>query len=247
MSLTLPAGQIAGLVGHNGAGKTTMLRILTGVLRPTAGVVRLAGHPLYRDRIETAAGKRLTGAVADVPPFYDRLTAREFVRFSAQMYGLAASAELERRIADLLMYFQLDEDGDQRVATYSLGMRKKTAVCAALVHDPAVMILDEPFDGLDPAARRGLKEVLRSHAARQRTVLLSTHGLEVAQDFCDRIIVIHRGRIIADGDMVHLRSLVGARPMAPLEEVFLRLTGRHEGDAAPPDERGQLADVGASP
>lgn len=226
VSLAIQPGQIAALVGHNGAGKTTMIRIMTGVLRPTAGSVRLARRALYQDRVQMAAAKRLTGVVADNPPLYGRLTAREFVRFSARIYGLADSPHLERRISGLLASVELDEDADRRIVGYSLGMRKKTAVCAALVHDPALLIMDEPFDGLDPLVRRSLKGALRAYAARGRAVLLSTHALELAQELCDRIIAIHRGRLIADGSVDDLRAMVGAVEDAPLEDVFFLLIDR---------------------
>ena len=175
------------------------------------------------------------GAVADEPPLYGRLTAREFVRFSARIYGLAEGRALERRIADLLASVQMDEDADRRIDGYSLGMRKKTAVCAALVHDPALLVMDEPFNGLDPLARRGLKGALRAHAERGRAVLLSTHALELAQELCDRIIAIDRGRVIADGGVTDLRALVGAPSTTPLEDVFFLLTDRTR--PIPPGER----------
>ncbi len=227
VSLVVPAGQIVGLVGHNGAGKTTMLRILTFLLRPDAGAVRIAGHALYHDPKETAAAKRLVGAVSDIPLLYERLTGREFVRFIGQTYGL--SSGLEDRVATLLAHFELAEHGDRRIGSYSLGMRKKTALCAALVHDPALVVLDEPFDNLDPEARRRLKDALRELARANGAVLLSTHGLEVVQGLCDRVVVLHRGRIRADGTLDDLRRLAGAGAAESLEDVFFRLTDRPTG------------------
>jgi len=227
VSLVVPAGQIVGLVGHNGAGKTTMLRILTFLLRPNAGAVRVAGHALYHDPAETAAAKRLVGAVSDIPLLYERLTGREFVRFIGQTYGL--SSGLEDRVATLLAHFELAEHGDRRIGSYSLGMRKKTALCAALVHDPALVVLDEPFDNLDPEARRRLKDALRELARANGAVLLSTHGLEVVQGLCDRVVVLHRGRIRADGTLDDLRRLAGAGAAESLEDVFFRLTDRPTG------------------
>lgn len=232
LALTIHPGEIVALVGHNGAGKTTFLRVLTGLLRPIAGDISVAGHPLYREgargRAEMAAAKRLMGSVADTPTLYERLTGREFVRFLAGFYGIAEGPALEQRIAALFAFFRLDDQADQRIATYSLGMKKKIAVCAALIHDPAMIILDEPFDGLDPAARLCLKDALRAAARRGRAILLSTHGLEVAEDLSTRIVVIHHGRIIADGDMAYLRHLAGADNALNLEGVFFRLTGQGE-------------------
>jgi len=235
LSVTIPSGQIAALVGRNGAGKTTLLRIMTGLLRPTgrphtkAGTVAIAGHLLYqggaRGREEMAAAKRMTGAVADQPPLYDRLTGREFIRFSAEFYSVARGAALEQRISELLVFFDLEDKADNRIGGYSLGMRKKTAVCAALVHNPRMLILDEPFDGLDPMSRLHLKDALRAQSRYGRAILLSTHGLEVAEDLSDRVLVLDQGRIIADGDMAHLRSITGSDDSDRLETVFLRLVG----------------------
>jgi len=243
LSLSIPPGQIAALVGHNGAGKTTLLRIMTGLLRPSgrpgasAGTVSICGRLLYqggaRGREEMATAKRLTGAVADQPPLYDRLTGREFVRFSAQFYGIAVGTPLERRIAELLAFFHLDGDADRRIGGYSLGMKKKTAVCAALVHGPRMLILDEPFDGLDPMSRLHLKDALRAQAQGGGAILLSTHGLEVAEGLSDRVIVLDHGRIIADGAMADLRHLTGSHASDHLETVFFRLVGADTNNAGP--------------
>ncbi len=236
LSLSIPSGQIVALVGHNGAGKTTLLRILTGLLRPTRGTVRVAGHTLYlpgaAGRAETARAKALTGSMADNPILYDRLTAREFLRFVAGAYGVPRGPALDHHIDDLMAFFRMGEHADRRIVGYSKGTRVKTAVCAALIHDPALIILDEPFDGLDPASRLHLKDVLRAHASRGRAVLLSTHGLEVAEGVSNRVVVLDHGHIIADGDMGHLRLLAGANPTDHLETVFFRLTGDDEGLAA---------------
>ncbi len=217
LDLEVRSGEIVGFLGPNGAGKTTTLRVCAGLLRPDGGEVRIAGFSLAREPL--AARARL-GFVPDRPFLYDRLSALEFLDFIAALYDVPEQ-EARGRADDLLARFELDGAARDFIEGYSLGMKQKLAVAAALIHDPPLLLLDEPLQGLDPQGARVLKDLLRERAARGLGVLVSTHLLEVAERLCDRVVILHRGRKLAAGTLAELR---GARADATLEDVFLALT-----------------------
>jgi ABC-2 type transport system ATP-binding protein len=226
VDLTVRAGEIYGLLGPNGAGKTTTVTMCTGLLRPTAGTIEVAGWDVAR---EPRQAKRLIGYVPDEPYLYEKLTGREFVSFMGEMYGVRGRA-LRERVEELLRYFDLTPAADSLIGGYSHGMKQKTGLCAMLVHDPLLVVLDEPTVGLDPRSARLLKHTVQSLAAQGRAVLLCTHVLEVAQSVCDRIGILQGGRIIAEGTLDELRRLAHAAggdsiAAQSLEDIFLQLTG----------------------
>jgi ABC-2 type transport system ATP-binding protein len=217
VSIAVEPGEIVGFLGPNGAGKTTTLRVVSGLLRPDQGLVTIAGHPLAT---EPLAAKRALGFVPDRPYLYERLTAYEFLAFVAALYDVPAEVARERGEA-LLQRLGLLGEARDLIESYSLGMRQKTALAAALLHDPPLLLLDEPLVGLDPQGARVLKDLLRERAARGAGVLVSTHLLDVAERLCDRVVILRRGRVVASGTLASLR---GARADATLEDVFLELT-----------------------
>jgi ABC-2 type transport system ATP-binding protein len=221
LDLTVGAGEIVGFLGPNGAGKTTTLRCCAGLLQPDAGDIVIAGRSLAREPLEARA--RL-GFVPDRAFLYDRLTAWEFLDFVGALYRVGA-AEARTRAGALLEQLGLGDEANELIESYSLGMRQKVSVAAALLHDPALVLLDEPLGGLDPQSARGLKDLLRERAARGRGVLVSTHLLDVAERLCDRVVVLHRGRKRAEGTLAELR---GPSASATLEDVFLALTRDRE-------------------
>jgi len=220
VSLEVGAGEIVGFIGANGAGKTTTLRCVSGLLAPDAGRVLVAGADL--GRMPRAAKSRL-GLVPDRPFLYERLSAREFLAFVAALYDLPVDASA-RRAEELLERLSLAGDADRLIETYSLGMRQKTAIAAAFLHSPPLLLLDEPLTGLDPASARTLKGMLREHARAGGGVLASTHLLDVAERLCDRVVILAAGRVVAEGTLESLSKAHGGRS---LEDVFLEL-GRGE-------------------
>jgi ABC-2 type transport system ATP-binding protein len=220
IDLAVPAGELFGFLGPNGAGKTTTLRMIAGILQPTAGRVRIGGIELARDPV---AAKMQLGFIPDRPFIYEKLTGAEFLRFVAGLYQ-QEGPEIERRGRELLGLFDLEEWRDELVESYSHGMRQKLIIASAFVHRPAVIVVDEPMVGLDPKAAKILKELFREYVRRGNTIMMSTHTLEVAQNLCDRIAIIQRGEIRACGTMDELQS-TEEYAGAGLEEIFLRLTG----------------------
>ncbi len=226
LDCTIEAGAVFGFIGPNGAGKTTTIRIMAGLLAPTAGTVLLGGHDIGR---EPEAAKAITGYLPDHPFLYDKLTALEFLRFVGGLYGLGGS-ELERRAAELLAQFGLAERATELTETYSHGMKQRLALAAALVHRPSILVLDEPMVGLDPQGAVALRRLLVELSARGVTIFLSTHSLNVAEALCDRIGILDRGRLVALGSLAELRTSAAARldPLddnGSLESVFLAITG----------------------
>jgi len=223
LDLTVASGTVFGFLGPNGAGKTTTIRMATGVLRPTAGQVRIAGKDMVRDPI---GAKRHIGYIPDRPALYEKLTGEEFLRFVGGLWG-RSGATVRKRADDLLEMFQLADWKHTIIENYSNGMRQKLLICSALVHSPDVIIVDEPMIGLDPRAARLMKDVLRAFADNGGTVFLSTHTLEVAQALCHRIAILNQGSIRAMGTIDELRHEAEAGT-AGLEEIFLKLTGGHQ-------------------
>ena len=220
LDLSVPAGQLFGFLGPNGAGKTTTLRMIAGILRPTAGRIRIGGIDIVERPNEAKA--RL-GFIPDRPFIYEKLTGMEFLRFVAGLYG-QQGAQVEHRGRELLALFDLEDWRDELVESYSHGMRQKLIISGAFVHRPDVIVVDEPMVGLDPKAARTLKDLFREYVRRGHTIMMSTHTLEVAQTLCDRIAIIRRGRIAAAGTMDELRRHAEAGAEG-LEDIFLRLTG----------------------
>ena len=218
IGFTVNSGEIFGFLGPNGAGKTTTIKMIVGLLRPTSGVVRVAGYDVVQQPV---AAKAACGYVPDQPNLYAKLTGRELMRFVGDLYNLDR-AQARRRSEELLNLFGLAEAADDTTDSYSHGMRQKTSLAAALVHDPRVLILDEPTVGLDPKSARLIKDILRQMAERGAAVMLSTHILEIAQNMCDRIGIIDKGKLIASGTMEELQHAQGG---SSLEDIFLSLTG----------------------
>jgi len=220
IDLHVPRGELFGFLGPNGAGKTTTLRMIAGILRPSAGRITLGGVDLIA---EPMRAKAILGFIPDRPFVYEKLTGAEFLRFVAALYGQDGAA-VERRIGELLELFELADWRDELVEAYSHGMRQKLIISSALVHRPELIVVDEPMVGLDPRGARLLKDLFRQFTARGGTVLMSTHTLEIAEAMCDRIAIIQMGSIVARGTMAELREQTASGD-ASLEELFLRLTG----------------------
>ncbi len=217
LDLEVRASEIVGFLGPNGAGKTTTLRVCAGLLRPDAGTVAIAGRSLAAAPLEARAR---VGFVPDRPFLYDRLSGAEFLEFVAALYGVPEPQARERATA-LLERLELAAVAGDATESYSLGMRQKLSVAAALLHDPPLLLLDEPLQGLDPQGARALKDLLRERAERGLGVLVSTHLLEVAERLCDRVVILQSGRKRAEGTLDELR---GSDRGATLEDVFLALT-----------------------
>jgi ABC-2 type transport system ATP-binding protein len=227
LTLHVPAGELFAFLGPNGAGKTTTIKMICGLLFPTTGTVRVGGFDVRRDGDRA---RQLLSYVPDQPFLYEKLTGREFLQFIADLYGMPRerAAERMRTVIDL---FSLQEFVDDLTERYSHGMRQRTVFAAALVHEPKVLIVDEPTVGLDPKSIRLLKDLLRAEAKRGTTVFLSTHSLDIAQELANRIGIVERGRLIGCGTLATLRkqaSLDGS-----LEDVFLKLTDEAAAERAP--------------
>jgi ABC-2 type transport system ATP-binding protein len=217
LSLTARAGEIFGFLGPNGAGKTTTIRIVAGLSLPTSGRVRVNGVDVVTDAVQA---KSVMGYVPDRPYLYEKLTGRELLHFVADLYR-KDWRDCEPRAVELLRYFGLADWIDARIENLSHGMKQKLVIVSALVHDPAVLVIDEPMVGLDALAQRQVKVLFRRLADEGKTVFLTTHTLSVAEAVCDRIAIIHRAKIVASGTVGELKA---AAPGSPLEDVFLELT-----------------------
>ena len=228
LSLVVPAGQVFAFLGPNGAGKTTAIKMLVGLLRPSSGHVRLGGYDLSTDA-RRACG--LLGYVPDVPFLYDKLTGREFLHFIAGMHGLDERAAVER-VHREMAHFELDEFIDELAETYSHGMKQRLVFAAAMLHDPAVLVIDEPLVRLDPRSARLVKNLLREKANRGAAILMSTHLLDVAEEIADRIGIIDRGKLLCAGTLEELRQSLSQRHSS-LEQLFLEVTAASGESAAP--------------
>ena len=216
VTLRLGAGELHGLLGPNGAGKSTTMKMMAGLLEPTAGRILYGGESLAD---EPLAARRMFGYLADQPLMLTALTGWEYIQFVAGLYGFSPD-DIERRASELADRFELTAALDKRADGYSHGMQQKLALIAQLVHKPRVLLADEPTVGLDPAGTLEIQQVLREYCAEGNAVLLSTHLLDMAQGLCDRVSIMARGRILADGPPAELVATQGQT----LSDVFLRLT-----------------------
>ncbi len=215
LTLRIPKGQFFGFLGPNGAGKTTTIKVLTGLYQPTSGTCLINGHDIYRDPVPA---KRSFGYVPDQPYLYDKLTGREFLFFIGGLFGFPPDV-LKHKIAECVGVFELERFVDKRAEEYSQGMRQRIVLSSALLHDPAVLIIDEPLVGLDPRSARLVKDTLKQKTRAGMTIFMSTHLLEIVEELCDRIAIIKEGRLIyeevrGDSDAFNGR----------LETTFLELT-----------------------
>jgi ABC-2 type transport system ATP-binding protein len=224
LDLTIRGGECFCFLGPNGAGKTTTIKMLAGLLIPTSGIARVAGYDLQRMPLEA---KRCIGYIPDRPYLYEKLSGRDFFTFVGDLFGIAR-AEQARKLEYYFDLFRLTHAADQFIENYSHGMRQKLVFATALMHDPRVLIVDEPMVGLDPQSARTIKNLLRREVQAGKTVFLSTHTLPMAEEVADRIGVIHHGRMLFLGSIAELRERL-ARD-GSLEELFLQLTEEEEKD-----------------
>jgi ABC-2 type transport system ATP-binding protein len=217
LSLTIESAQIFGFLGPNGAGKSTTIKMLVGMLFPDSGSIFVEGKEVGKDSL---AIKRLIGYVGDEPLFYEKMTGIRHLNFIADIFELSRERRKER-IEELSVMFEMDRALDDEISSYSHGMKQKLGIIAALLHESRLLILDEPMVGLDPKAAFLLKKTMRAHADKGNTVFFSTHGMEVAQDVCDRIGIIGKGSLLFEGTVQELSE---KRGKGNLEQLFLELT-----------------------
>lgn len=218
LNLTIPDGQIFGFLGHNGAGKTTTIKMITGILNSDSGTIKINGVNINEKPIEA---KKQFGFVPDNPDMFLRLKGLEYLNFMADVYEVPKEIRRER-IEDLAKKFELETVLGDKIQSYSHGMRQKIVLMGALIHDPAVWILDEPMTGLDPKASYALKEMMKEHANAGKTVFFSTHVLEVAEKICDRIAIINKGKVLFCGSLDEMREHF--KENESLENMFLEMT-----------------------
>ena len=221
ISFTVRAGEIVGFAGPNGAGKTTVIKMLTGILKPTSGTAVINGFDITKDPIKA---KKSFAYIADNPDILIQLTGLEYLNFIADMYEVSEEYRKEK-IHTLAERFGMTDVLNTQMREYSHGMRQKLMVISALIHNPPAWILDEPMTGLDPAAAFELKQMMREHAQAGNAVLFSTHVLEVAEQLCNRILIVKDGKIIEEGTLDYLKL---NNPGMTLEEIFVKLTGKSE-------------------
>lgn len=217
-TLTVGNGEIFGFLGPNGAGKTTAIKMMTGILRPDSGRIEMNGVDMEKNPLEA---KKQFGYVPDSPDLFLRLKGREYLDFMANVYDVPPGERAER-METLCKDYDMNESLDDRIQSYSHGMRQKIVIIGALLHDPAVWILDEPMTGLDPKSAYALKQMMRQHADAGKTVFFSTHVLEVAETVCDRVAIINRGKVLFAGRMQELKDHF--KSDESLEKIFLEIT-----------------------
>jgi ABC-2 type transport system ATP-binding protein len=220
VSIRIGSGEIVGLLGPNGAGKSTLLKIIVGILRPTSGSVRLDGIDILKN---PEAAKKIIGYVPENASLYTNLTVAEFLRFVGKIRAVP-DEELNEKISRSLKVFDIEEKCNALVGSLSKGTKQKVAIIASTLHDPRFLVLDEPLSGLDPRTQRFVNQWIASTAASGTTVFLSTHNLDIAQEYASKIAIIDRGRIVAMGKLDSLRKLANSNDDARLDDVFLKLT-----------------------
>ncbi|MEA2059140.1 MAG: ABC transporter ATP-binding protein [Thermodesulfobacteriota bacterium] len=219
LTLSIPPGEVFGFIGPNGAGKTTTIQMISGLIRPTSGRVRIKGSDMGKDPV---AAKGKIGFIPDRPYLYEKLTAMEFLKFTADLFSVDKS-RFNAKASALLSTFSLTQWADELIESFSHGMKQRLIMAAALVHDPEIIVVDEPMVGLDPQAITLVKQILRDFADKGGAVFLSTHTLHIAQDLCDRIGLINKGRLAALGSVSELKSVAGT-DNEDLEDLFMALT-----------------------
>ncbi len=232
LCLEIPRGEFFGFLGPNGAGKTTTIKITVGLLRPTNGKVILAGDGKeeYDNAVDTEKAKAITGYIPDSPFLYEKLTGYEYVHFVGGLYGVPTQ-KIDEHIQEYFSIFGLMDAAHYLIESYSHGMKQKLVMTGALVHDPKVLVVDEPMVGLDPRSSRLVKDLLKRKSREGMTIFLSTHTLDVAEELCDRIGIIQKGKLIALGSMEELRSQAKDDTSdLRLESVFLKLTEEEQED-----------------
>lgn len=223
LTLTVPRGCFFGFLGPNGAGKTTTIRMLMGLAPPTSGTIEILGLPMPERDVEI---KSRIGLVPDESLLFDHLTGVEFVEFVGRMYRLPAATARERA-RELITLFELDSTSRKLIGEYSKGMRKRVAMAASLIHRPQLFLMDEPFEGVDAVGARLMKEILLDQVRQGATIFLTSHVLEVVERLCDRVAIIHEGRLVVEGTMSELRT-----GTETLEDIFVRVVGAaRTGDA----------------
>ncbi len=231
LNLAIRRGEFFGFLGPNGAGKSTTIKMMVGLLRPTNGKVLVGGIDVWRDPLRA---RTLMGVLPETLNLYDRLTGREFLRLAGNLYSVPR-AEIPHRAASLMDVLALGPDADKIIADYSVGMRKKIALAAALMHRPQVLFLDEPFEGVDPVSSRVIRNIMRDLTNSGTTVFFSSHIMEVVERLCTRVGIINQGVLVAEGTLDELRHRASGSPEnATLEDVFLQVVGADT-------ERGDLA------
>jgi ABC-2 type transport system ATP-binding protein len=218
LSLHVHAGEIYGFIGPNGAGKTTTIRMMGGIISPTSGRIMIGGLDMMKDPVQA---KKIIGFVPDRPFLYEKLTGLEFMKFSADLYDVPKNVFLSRT-KDLLQQFALWNWAHELIEAYSHGMKQRLIIASALLHEPQVLIIDEPMVGLDPEAVHMVKNLLKSLAAQNTAIFISTHTLSIAEDLCHRIGLIHKGTLLAEGSLEDLKRIAKLKE-ARLEEVFLTI------------------------
>ena len=226
LNLTVRRGEFFGFLGPNGAGKSTTIKMMVGLLRPDAGGAFIGGVDVWREPIRA---KSLMGVLPEKLNLYERLSGRELIEFAGRLYDLPRD-EIQRRAAALLNVLGLADDADKLVVDYSVGMRKKIALAAALIHRPQVLFLDEPFEGIDPVSSRVIRDILRDLTASGTTIFFSSHIMEVVERLCTRVGIINHGQLVAEGTLSELRERAGGggQGAASLEDVFLQVIGANQ-------------------
>ncbi len=225
LTLTVQRGEFYGFLGPNGAGKSTTIKMMVGLLRPTSGSVYVGGIDVWHEPIRARA---IMGVLPEYLNLYERLSGREFLIFAGHMYGVPG-ADIRRRSEELLHVLTLTDDAEKLIVDYSVGMRKKIALAAALIHRPQVLFLDEPFEGIDPVSSRTIRDILRDLTRHGTTVFFSSHIMEVVERLCTRVGIINQGKLVAEGTLQELRDRAsGEEKDATLEDIFLNVIGARE-------------------
>jgi ABC-2 type transport system ATP-binding protein len=219
LSLDVAPGEIFGFLGPNGAGKTTTIRVMMGILKPTSGRAILGKYDI---QTEPEKAKAITGFIPDRPFIYEKLSGVEFLKFVGSLHHVTVE-KMAQQIPELLECFELSEWKDELVESYSHGMKQRLVLCASLIHEPKILVVDEPMVGIDPKGARTLKDLFRSLARNGTTIFLSTHSISVAEEVCQRVGIIHKGKLIASGTMPDLLRLAKMKE-GKLESIFLELT-----------------------